>query len=167
MSRTGLGGFWRPHWFIQNMDPSFQVKCEAEVNESQLYPFYFSEFSPREVFPSHRESAIAGSVDSSRFTGTSGTIAWHLGDRSTYLIVMWSVPYNLKIFNSYFAIGMVKMSTAFNKDMLPYWYRKMISYQRGRLFRRGEEGTSVVFEEEDVFVIAKFGKGYQTILNIR
>ena len=84
-----------------------------------------------------------------------------------YLIVMWSVPYNLKIFNSYFAIGMVKMNNVFSEDMLPYWYRKMIGYQGGRLFKRAMGGKSIVLKEEQVFLVAKFGKGYHPVINIR
>ena len=35
---------------------------------------------------------------------------------------MWSVPYNLNIYNSYFAVGVVQLNTKFSRDMLPYWY---------------------------------------------
>ena len=56
------------------------------------------------------------------FTGTSGTIAWELEEQNVHLIVMWSVPYNLNIYNSYFGIGVVQLTTRFTRDMLPYWY---------------------------------------------
>ena len=47
----------------------------------------------------------------SRFTGTSGTIAWELQEENVHLIVMWSIPYNLRVYNSYFGIGVVQLST--------------------------------------------------------
>ena len=47
----------------------------------------------------------------SKFTGTSGTIAWELEEENVHLIVMWSVPYNLRIYNSYFGVGVVQLST--------------------------------------------------------
>ena len=50
------------------------------------------------------------------FTGTSGTLAWELEEQGMHLIIMWSVPYNLNIYNSYFAVGMVKLSSKFRQD---------------------------------------------------
>ena len=46
-----------------------------------------------------------------KFTGTSGTIAWELEEENVHLIVMWSIPYNLRIYNSYFGIGVVQLRT--------------------------------------------------------
>ena len=103
------------------------------------------------------------------FTGTSGTLAWELEeqgvkvvklfstwissfflDSQVHLIIMWSVPYNLNIYNSYFGVGVVQLTTRFNqqmqmqkyfshnrftRDMLPYWYNQMISHKLGRTFQ--------------------------------
>ena len=41
----------------------------------------------------------------------SGTMAWRLGRHQAHLIVMWSIPYNLNIFNSYFAVGVASLSS--------------------------------------------------------
>ena len=89
------------------------------------------------MFPSHREATIAISNLESSFTGTSGAVAWQLSGQGVQLIVMWSIPYNLNIYNSYYGIGVVKMTS---RDMMPYWYRQMIGYQKGRSFQRGEGG---------------------------
>ena len=64
-----------------------------------------SGYHERGVFPSHSEVVVMVNDEESKFTGTSGTIAWTLEDENIHLIVMWSVPYNLKIYNSYFGIG--------------------------------------------------------------
>ena len=47
---------------------------------------------------------------------TLGTIGWELSDHKSHLILMWSIPYNLNIYNSYFAVGMVKLSSKFRQD---------------------------------------------------
>ena len=119
------------------------------------------------MFPSHREVAIAVSDLGTSFTGTSGTFAWQLGTQDVQLIVMWSIPYNLNIYNSYFGIGMVDMKSRLSRDMMPYWYRQIIGYQRGRSFQRGSGGEDRVYKHEDIFVIAKFEEGYNPVLNIR
>ena len=137
-----------------------------EINTVSEIQVKVSAFHPREVFPSHREVAIAVDNLDSSFTGTSGTFALKLGTQSVHLIVMWSVPYNLNIYNSYFGIGVVNLDTTLSRDM-PYWYRQMIGYKRGRLFQRGCGGEDIVFKHEDMFVIAKFGQGYHPVLNIR
>ena len=138
-----------------------------EIDKVSEIDVKVSAFHPREVFPSHREVAIAVSNLDSSFTGTSGTFALQLGTQSVHLIVMWSVPYNLNIYNSYFGIGVVNLDTAFSRDMMPYWYRQMIGYKKGRLFQRGVGGEDIVFKHEDMFVIAKFEQGYHPVLNIR
>ena len=138
-----------------------------EMNKVSQIEVKVSAFHPREVFSSHREVAIAVSNLDSSFTGTSGTFALQLGTQSLHLIVMWSVPYNLNIYNSYFGIGVVNLDTDFSRDMMPYWYRQMIGYKKGRSFQRGSGGEDIVFKHEDMFVIAKFEQGYHPVLNIR
>ena len=65
----------------------------------------------REVFPSHSEVVVMVNDEERQFTGTSGTIAWTLEQESVHLIAMWSIPYNLRIYNSYFGIGVVQLRT--------------------------------------------------------
>ena len=67
----------------------------------------------------------ANHLQKDSITGTSGVIAWELGRKNIHLIVMWSVPYNLNFYSAYFGFGMVRLSTKFTRDMLPYWYRRM------------------------------------------
>ena len=119
------------------------------------------------MFPSHREVVITvNNVDNS-FTGTSGSIAWELEEQNVHLIVMWSVPYNLNIYNSYFGIGVVQLTSRFTRDMLPYWYKQMIENKQGRAFQRGGGGGHLVYKHEEFFVIGEFGTGYHPLLNIR
>ena len=70
-----------------------------------------SGYHEREVFPSHSEMVVMVNDKESRFTGTSGTIACELQEENVHLIVMWSIPYNLRVYNSYFGIGVVQLST--------------------------------------------------------
>ena len=128
---------------------------------------FVSEFHEREVFPSHREVLLTVNNGDNSFTGTSGTVAWELEDQNVHLIVMWSVPYNLNIYNSYFGIGVVQLTTRFTRDMLPYWYKQMIEHKQGRTFQRGVGGGHLVYKHEDFFVIGEFGTGYHPLLNIR
>ena len=125
------------------------------------------EFHEREVFPSHREVLITVNNGDKSFTGTSGTIAWELEEQNVHLIIMWSVPYNLNIYNSYFGIGVVQLTTRFTRDMLPYWYKQIIENKQGRSFQRGVGGGHLVYKHEDFFVIGEFGTGYHPVLNIR
>jgi hypothetical protein len=94
-------------------------------------------FHERDIFPSHREVVVVENSGKDRwvpctwpsvcihflrsFTGTSGTLAWELEEQGVHLILMWSVPYNLNIYNSYFGVGVVQLTTRSTRDMLPYW----------------------------------------------
>ena len=54
-----------------------------------------------------------------------------------------------------------------SSDMLPYWYKQMITYREGKHFIRSEAGQDLVFKHKDLFVIGMFESGYHPILNIR
>ena len=54
-----------------------------------------------------------------------------------------------------------------SSDLLPYWYKQMITYREGKHFHRSEAGQDLVFKHKDLFVIGMFQSGYHPILNIR
>jgi len=162
---------------IQQITQKHQIGCSINIENwakwNMGYPVYYfkygqfhTEFHEREVFPSHREVLLTVNNGDNSFTGTSGTVAWELEDQNVHLIVMWSVPYNLNIYNSYFGIGVVQLTTRFTRDMLPYWYKQMIEHKQGRTFQRGVGGGHLVYKHEDFFAIGEFGTGYHPLLNI-
>ena len=127
---------------------------------------YFSGFHEREIFPAHQELVIPVNNPDSSLTGSSGTIAWELEGQNVHFIVMWSVPYNLNIYNSYFAIGVVRIRTKFTRDMLPFWYEKMLDKGLDRHFQRGKAGSHLVFRHTDIFILGSLEKGYHPVLNL-
>lgn len=44
--------------------------------------------------------------NTSPFVGTCGTISWQLVEINMRLIIMWSVPFNFNMRDSYYAIGL-------------------------------------------------------------
>ena len=46
--------------------------------------------------------------------GTCGTISWQLVEINMRLIIMWSVPFNFNIRDSYYAIGLTHNKVATN-----------------------------------------------------
>jgi len=162
---------------VRNLSCSSQVTCVINIEnwskwllDDPVYYIKYGAFRPmfheREVFPSHREVVVLENDGEDSFTGTSGTMAWELEKQGVHMVVMWSVPYNLNIYNSYFAVGVVQLNTKFSRDMLPYWYEQMLNHRIGRTFQRGKEGESLVFKHQDFFVIGMFGEGYHPVLNI-
>jgi len=161
---------------VRNATGGHPVRCIINIENWTKwllgYPvFYFKHgtfqkgFHEREVFPSHREIVITGNEAEHSFTGTSGIIGWEL-DQNVHLLVMWSIPYNLGIFNAYMGIGVVRLTTRFTQDMLPYWYSEMIDQEQGRVFQRGSPGSNILFRHENFFVVANLEEGYQTMLNV-
>ena len=134
--RTGQSGSWGIQSTISNTAHSYQVCISIGTWAVAIKVL---EFHTREIFPSHREVTIVVNKEEDKFTGTSGggkslqgwhqhrtfncvgTIAWKLSDHQStnpqsHLILMWSIPYNLNIFNSYFAVGMVKLNSKFRQE---------------------------------------------------
>jgi len=47
--------------------------------------------------------------DGADLEGTSGVVAWEIGEKKLHLIVMWSVPYNLAFYDAHFGFGVVPL----------------------------------------------------------
>ncbi|QQP51955.1 Echotoxin-2 [Caligus rogercresseyi] len=124
----------------------------------QHYGHFQFGYHEREIFPSHREVVVAVN-ERDALSGTSGTIAWELGDQGIHFIAMWSVPYHNVLYNAYFGVGMVHLTTKFTRDTLPYWYKRMYEGSgSSNYFKRGVAGQSVVYKYRDVFILAKLEK---------
>jgi len=162
---------------VRNVTNGHEIRCIINIENWTKwllgYPVFYLKhgtfqkgFHEREVFPSHREIVITGNHADHSFTGTSGIIGWELEDQGVHLLLMWSIPYNLGIYNAYFGVGVVKLTTQFTQDMLPYWYGQMISNEQGRVFQREQPGQNIVFRHEKFFVIASLEEEYQPMLNV-
>jgi len=121
-----------------------------------------SEFPPRNVFPGYREVMVMENTNP--MMGTCGTISWQLVEINMRLIIMWSVPFNFNIRDSYYAIGLTH-----NKGKFPnsaYWFNQMY-YGTNSAFRRSGAGRGLVFSS-NILNIKGFMEGntYHSILNI-
>ena len=56
-------------------------------------------------------------------TGTCGTVSWQIEHLDTRLIVMWSVPFNFNLHDSYFAVGMIFNRGRFASSS--YWFQQV------------------------------------------
>ena len=90
------------------MDVETNTEC-GETNKK---------FPPRNIFPGHREVIVMHNTNP--MIGTCGTISWKLGEINLRLMIMWSVPFNFNIRDSYFAIGLThnKVSTFWKRRVL-------------------------------------------------
>ena len=117
--------------------------------------------------PSHKEAVIAISNRNVMFTGVSGSVVWVLGNSDVCITLMWSIPYNLKLFNSYFSVGVFPLEAAnITSTFLAHWYTQMINYPRGTYFERKSAGQTVVVRHKNMFAVAKLGSGYKPILSM-
>ena len=71
-------------------------------------------------------------LQSGTATGTCGTISWQIEHLDTRLIVMWSVPFNFNIHDSYFAVGMIFNRGRFTSSS--YWFNQMYYSEKGANF---------------------------------
>jgi hypothetical protein len=55
-------------------------------------------------------------------SGSCGTVSWQIEHLDTRLIVMWSVPFNFNIHDSYFAVGMIFNRGKFTSS--GYWFNQ-------------------------------------------
>ena len=74
------------------------VETNTECGEtSRLFP-------PRNIFPGYREVMVMQNTNP--WVGSCGTISWQLVEINMRLIIMWSVPFNFNLRDSYYAIGL-------------------------------------------------------------
>jgi len=162
---------------LQSISSLSQVSCTISIENWSKWllanPVYYLQYGKwsqnhheREIFPSHREVLIAVNDGQKSFTGSSGSVAWELEEMGVHLILVWSLPYNLNFYNSYFGIAVAQLTSRFTKDMLPYWYHQIMESKKGRNFQRGLAGGHLLYKHSDFFVIGEFGTGYHPTLNI-
>ena len=56
-------------------------------------------------------------------SGSCGTVSWQIEHLDTRLIVMWSVPFNFNLHDSYFAVGMIFNRGKFTSS--GYWFNQV------------------------------------------
>ena len=97
-------------------------------------------------------------------TGTCGTVSWQIEHLDTRLIVMWSVPFNYNIHDSYFAVGMIFNRGRFTSSS--YWFNQMYYSEKGP-YKRGHGGQNITFENSAIVVHATMEPTtYHPTLNI-
>ena len=97
-------------------------------------------------------------------TGTCGTVSWQIEHLDTRLIVMWSVPFNYNIHDSYFAVGMIFNRGRFTSSS--YWFNQMYYSEKGP-YKRGAGGHNITFENSAIVVHATMEPStYHPMLNI-
>lgn len=120
-------------------------------------------FPAPNVYPAKREVMI-GHKQSGTATGTCGTISWQIEHLDTRLIVMWSVPFNYNIHNSYFAVGMIFNRGRFTSSS--YWFNQMYYSEKGP-YKRGHAGQEITYENSAIVVHATMESStYHPLLNI-
>ena len=103
-------------------------------------------------------------LQSGTATGTCGTVSWQIEHLDTRLIVMWSVPFNYNIHDSYFAVGMIFNRGRFTSSS--YWFNQMYYSEKGP-YKRGHGGQNITFENSAVVVHATMEPStYHPMLNI-
>jgi len=117
---------------------------------------------PRNVFPGYREVMVMQNTNP--MVGTCGTISWQLVEINMRLIIMWSVPFNFNIRDSYYAIGLTHNKGKFSNS--DYWFNQMY-YGSNSAFKRSPTGRHLTFSS-NILDIKGFMEGntYHSILNI-
>lgn len=93
--------------------------------------YIMEKYGAKNIEPATRE-VMVGYKQGGTATGTCGTISWQIEHLDTRLIVMWSVPFNLNIHDSYFAIGMIFNRGRFTSSS--YWFNQMYYSEKGANF---------------------------------
>lgn len=115
------------------------------------------------VRPATRE-VMLGYKQSGTATGTCGTVSWQVEHLDTRLIIMWSVPFNYNIHNSYFAVGMIFNRGKFSSSS--YWFNQMYYSEKGP-YKRGSGGQTITYENSAIVVVAHMeASTYHPMLNI-
>ena len=82
------------------------VETNTECGETN------SQYPPRNVFPGYMEVMVMQNTNP--MVGSCGTISWQIVEIDLRLIVMWSVPFNFNLRDSYYAIGLVHNKVVIN-----------------------------------------------------
>lgn len=120
------------------------------------------QFSATNVYPGYREVTLG--VGTQVFGGTCGTISWQIVELSIRLIVMWSVPFNLNLYDTYLGLAMIYNQGTFSSSS--YWFKKMY-YSNIGPHVRGEGGKIIMYENSHLTIYGYIEAWtYHPMLNI-
>ena len=87
----------------------FKMLVMLKIIPDDQRKYFGADYHQWEVLPSHFEVVLLTNSKKRSFTGTSCSLAWHIGKLHLHQLVMWSLPYNLHLYRAYFAIGVIKL----------------------------------------------------------
>jgi len=114
------------------LDSQTDIHCGAVLQQ----------FQATNIYPGYREVMLG--VGTQVFSGTCGTISWQIVELSLRLIVMWSVPFNLNLYDTYLGLAMIYNQGPFSSSS--YWFNKMYYSDIGPHVR-GQGGKILMYEE--------------------
>lgn len=134
------------------LDSSTDVHCGSIMQQ----------FQAPNVYPGYREVMVG--VDSQVFSGTCGTVSWQIVELSMRLIVMWSVPFNLNLYDTYMGIALIYNQGPFTTST--FWFSKMYYSEMGP-HTRGMGGKILMYENSHIVVYGYIEAWtYHPMLNI-
>ena len=124
---------------VQAVDRS--VVCGIELSNATKYFLkaegYFPAWGqvktpPVSASPGMKEAIIAQKTFGTT-TGTTGVVVWKVGDTSTRLVIMWSIPWNHNHHDNVLAVGFKEGEVKLENEL----YREMY-YEKETWFQRHE-----------------------------
>jgi len=120
------------------------------------------QFQAPNVYPGYREVMLG--VGTKVFSGTCGTVSWQIIELSIRLIVMWSVPFNLNLYDTHMGLAMIYNQGPFSSSS--YWFNKMYYSDIGPHVR-GMGGKILMYENSHVTIYGYIEAWtYHPMLNI-
>ncbi|XP_023336358.1 tereporin-Ts1 isoform X2 [Eurytemora carolleeae] len=143
---------------VENWSRYPLLDAQTDTHCGEITPIY----PAPNVYPGYREVMVAAS--SRVFSGTCGTISWQVIGLSVRLVVMWSVPYNLNLHDTYIGIAMVYNSGVFKTSK--FWFNKMYYSDQGP-HSRGLGGRVLMYENSHLVIYGYIESWtYHPLLNI-
>ncbi len=105
---------------------NYSVKCGIEIenwtkwtlDEPSTYMNRGYVSTPaKTILPGSKEAVVTHKAGGTA-TGTSGTVAWNLGDTGKKVIVMWSAPFNHDHYSNWLAVDVQAEHTKYDFDRM-------------------------------------------------
>jgi len=143
---------------VENWSRFTLLDSQTDIHCGSVLPRY----QATNVYPGYREVMLG--VGTEIFGGTCGTISWQIVELSVRLIVMWSVPFNLNLYDTYLGLAMIYNQGPFSSSS--YWFNKMY-YSNIGPHVRGLGGKILMYENSHLTIYGYIEAWtYHPMLNI-
>ncbi|KAH3751496.1 hypothetical protein DPMN_186056 [Dreissena polymorpha] len=147
---------------VSNLTPYVLCSSMVTVNSGVVT------LQPRSINPNYKEAMVTRK-SAYTATGTFGVVSWEIAEISRRVVVMWSVPFDLNVYTSWFAVGITKQNNLYHNagwadQMYYYGNNEQLGFKRQGLYY---STATLIYSDNGLKISADMTTSYNAVVTVK